>query len=217
MGADRSRVVRVHVVGQVWQKVSLSIKPSHSGQLSLAIPSWVGEWVPKSLLPLLTPLLLLLNTTWLEEGCWSWLRPGWSSVAWPGSGIRVGTGGLGNGNPAGSSGGVSMGVGAKPQKPKIYKQFAAVKCFSTQNCCRVHPPSPLSLKKPYGSADANPMTQHVRPTRGYATGGHNCDNYNIGLSYEGMSYKFCARILRLRDEKSTRSAALVRVRVVTTA
>jgi len=41
-----------------------------------------------------------------------------------------------------------------------YKQFAAVKCFSTQVCCRVRPPSPIPQKTL--CICANPMTQHGR-------------------------------------------------------
>jgi len=57
----------------------------------------------------------------------------------------------------------------------IYRQFAAIKYFSTHVCCRVRPLSPLRLpQKTIRIFCANPMTQHVlgrghMPTRCYAT------------------------------------------------
>ena len=42
--------------------------------------------------------------------------------------------------------------GRRPQKPDIYRQFAAVKCFSTQVCCRIRSPSLSPSKKLFGSA-----------------------------------------------------------------
>ena len=76
--------------------------------------------------------------------------------------------------PAGSRG---RGWGRSPQKPDIFEQFADVKCFSMQVCCRVCPPSPPIPQK-FLRICANPMTQHGRgrvgihahPTRGYAAG-----------------------------------------------
>jgi len=42
--------------------------------------------------------------------------------------------------------------GQSLQKPDIYREFAAVKCFSVHVCCRVHPPSPpYPLQKNFGS------------------------------------------------------------------
>jgi len=58
------------------------------------------------------------------------------------------------------------GPGAEPlwgsggEKPDIYRQFAAVKCFPTQVCCWVCPPSPLTPKSL--QICANPKTQHGR-------------------------------------------------------
>ena len=67
------------------------------------------------------------------------------------------------------------GLGAKPQKLDIYKQFAAVKCFSMQVCCRVRPPSPLPPQRnsldPHESHDPTRSGQAGNvPTCGYATG-----------------------------------------------
>ena len=53
-------------------------------------------------------------------------------------------------SPAGSRGGATVGVkGRSFQKPDIYRQFAVVKCFSTQVCCRVRPPSPIRPTSPH--------------------------------------------------------------------
>ena len=53
------------------------------------------------------------------------------------------------------------GLGRSRQKPDMYKQFAAaVKCFSTQVCCRVRPPSPYLLPSKKLRICANPMNQH---------------------------------------------------------
>jgi len=48
------------------------------------------------------------------------------------------------GSPSGVQEQTPMGLGQSPQKPGIHREFAAVKCFSTQVCCRVCPPSPLT-------------------------------------------------------------------------
>ena len=48
------------------------------------------------------------------------------------------------------------------QKRDKYKQFAAVKCFSTQVCCQVYPSSPLHLSPKKLLICANPMTRHGR-------------------------------------------------------
>jgi len=55
---------------------------------------------------------------------------------------------LGDGSPpARSRGGAPVGFWERSlQKADIYSQFAAVKCFSTQVCCRVRPPSLLPPK-----------------------------------------------------------------------
>ena len=50
-------------------------------------------------------------------------------------------------------------LGRSPQMPDIYRQFAAVKRFSMQVCCQVHPPSPNPSQKTIQIC-ANPMTQH---------------------------------------------------------
>jgi len=76
--------------------------------------------------------------------------------------------------------GTEGGPGLEPRwslGSQIYRQFAAVKCFSTQVCCRLCPPSPLPTQKLLRIC-TNPMTQHGRgrvdmcspmPTHGYAT------------------------------------------------
>jgi len=64
------------------------------------------------------------------------------------------------------------GMGRSPQKPW---QFAAVKCFTTQVCCQVRPPSPLPPpKKTSDLREFHDPTWpgqggHGQPTRGYAT------------------------------------------------
>ena len=62
-----------------------------------------------------------------------------------------------------------MGIcGRSPQKPDIYRQFAALKRFSPQVCCRVRPPFPLPLlppKKLFGSA-RHSMYYYTSPTVG---------------------------------------------------
>jgi len=68
------------------------------------------------------------------------------------------------------------GLGRRPQKPDIYREFVAVKWFFTQVCCRVPPPSPpLPRKKFFGSArilwpNMTGIGWVFMPTRGYATG-----------------------------------------------
>ena len=53
--------------------------------------------------------------------------------------------------------------GNRLQKPDIYRQFAVVKCFSTQVCCRVSPPSPLPSKN---SSDLRKSDDPTRPGQG---------------------------------------------------
>ena len=77
-----------------------------------------------------------------------------STVASPGSEVRVGTEGLGDGSPQrGPEAEPRWWYGEKPPEAR-YIQFAAVKCFSTQVCCRVCPPCPCMpppQKKNFGS------------------------------------------------------------------
>jgi len=76
--------------------------------------------------------------------------------------------------PAGSRGGAPVGSEGKgPQKSDIYTPFAAVKCFSTQVCCRVRPPSPHAPKNSSYLRESHDATRpgqvgHVS-TRDYAT------------------------------------------------
>jgi len=61
----------------------------------------------------------------------------------------------GGASPSGVQGRNPVGSGAKPPEARyIYGQFAAVKCFSMQVCCRVCPPSPPTPppKKLFGAA-----------------------------------------------------------------
>ena len=51
------------------------------------------------------------------------------------------------------------------QKPDVYKQFAAVKCFTTQVCCRVCSPSLSTPKKLY-SSDLHESHDPARPRQG---------------------------------------------------
>jgi len=77
-----------------------------------------------------------------------------------------------------SMSGAPVGVWRRrPQKPDIYRQFAAVKCFSTPVCCRVRPPFPLPPKNSsdlheYHDPPSRPGrvgTCPLLPTRGYTT------------------------------------------------
>jgi len=56
----------------------------------------------------------------------------------------------------------SLGSRGGPRWGSVYIQFAAVKCFSTQICCRVRPPSPLLPHPKTLRICANPITQHGR-------------------------------------------------------
>ena len=64
--------------------------------------------------------------------------------------------------PGRSPAGVTLG--AKPQKPDICTEFAAVKRFSTQVYCRVRPPSPLP---PKNSSDLRKFHDSTRPGQGW--------------------------------------------------
>jgi len=87
------------------------------------------------------------------------------SVAWPGSEVRVGTGVWGRKSPSGVQGEALVEVwGQSTQKPDIYKQFAAVKCFSAQACCRVCPPLHLSPIPPTPKNSSDLRESHD-PTR----------------------------------------------------
>jgi len=68
--------------------------------------------------------------------------------------VRVGTGGLEDRSPPAGSRADPRSHAKTPEAPYIYKEFAAVKCFSTQVCCRVRLTSPPTLlpQKNFGSA-----------------------------------------------------------------
>ena len=75
----------------------------------------------------------------------------------------MGTGVWRRKSPSGVQGlGAGGGLGANRQKPDIYKQFAAVKCFSTQVFAESVLHLPLYPPKKANRICANPMTQHCR-------------------------------------------------------
>jgi len=84
-----------------------------------------------------------------------------------GSEVEVGTGGLEDGIPQRGPGAEhrwrSGSEAPRIQKPDIYKHFVAVKCFSTQVCCRVRPPSSLL---PKNSSDLSESHDPTRPGQG---------------------------------------------------
>jgi len=100
----------------------------------------------------------------------------------------VGTGGLGDGSPPTGSRGIApvMGVwGRSSHKPDIYRQFAAVKCFSSHVCCRVRPPSPL----PSSQKNSSDLRESHDPTRpgqdGHGTRAHLWLRYCTGAEARG--------------------------------
>jgi len=102
-----------------------------------------------------------------KQWCRQALKSGWAQGVWR----RKSPSGVQGPSPDG-------GLGVKPPEDRYIKQFASVKCFSTQVCCRVRSPSPplppSTPKKTSDLRESHDLTRpgqggHV-PTRGYATG-----------------------------------------------